>query len=118
MINGINLPAKHNPRWPDGNASETIKFLTGAAPGLPAPRRKTVRFPEIAGRLSGTLRRIGAKLFAANDAEARWRGWQITELRAGLARSYRDERFDALQALRDAAAQLAVQPEDRGGPLS
>jgi DnaJ-class molecular chaperone len=31
-----------------------------------------------------------------NDTEAYWRGWQITRTRGGLARSYRDPRFDTL----------------------
>jgi hypothetical protein len=33
-------------------------------------------------------------LFEENDAEAHWRGWQIIKLRGGLARRYRDPRFD------------------------
>jgi hypothetical protein len=42
----------------------------------------------------GLPRRAGSRLFAMNDAEARWRGWQVTELAGGLARRYRDPRFD------------------------
>ncbi len=44
--------------------------------------------------LTGLLRRAGGRLFAMNDAEAGWRGWQLTVLNGGLARQYRDGRFD------------------------
>ena len=40
-----------------------------------------------------------------NDTEAGWRGWEITEARCGLARSYHDPRFDLLRALRALDAQ-------------
>jgi hypothetical protein len=45
---------------------------------------------------AGLPRRAGSRLFAKNDEEARWRGWQVTELAGGLARRYRDPRFDEL----------------------
>jgi hypothetical protein len=136
MINGTNLLGKDNPRWPNGNATETANFLAGAPGPRTAARRKVVRFLGIAlipvkstgkalrtacamlgAQLADVPHRIGAKLFATNDAEAHWHGWDVTELHAGLARSYRDPRFDALQALREAAAQIARQPEEQGGPL-
>jgi hypothetical protein len=41
------------------------------------------------------LSRIGAVLFAAADAEAGWRGWEIHERHLGLGRRYRDPRFGA-----------------------
>jgi hypothetical protein len=53
----------------------------------------------------GQLRRIGDRLFAAQDARARQRGWQITRQQAGLGRAYRDPRFDLLTT-RPAAAAL------------
>jgi hypothetical protein len=40
------------------------------------------------------LRLRGDRWFAANDTEADWWGWQITKTRGGLARGYRDPRFD------------------------
>ena len=40
--------------------------------------------------------RIWGRLFAAGDARARGRGWQVTVHRGGLARHYRDPRFDLL----------------------
>lgn len=41
------------------------------------------------------LRRWGDRLFAMNDTEAYWRGWQITKMPGGLGRCYRDPRFGA-----------------------
>lgn len=35
----------------------------------------------------------GARLYAANDAEAGWRGWEVHERWLGLKRRYRDPRF-------------------------
>lgn len=35
-------------------------------------------------------------MFVMNDAEAYWRGWQITRKHGGLGRSYRDQRFGML----------------------
>jgi hypothetical protein len=46
--------------------------------------------------LANLPRRIGARLFAMNDAEADWRGWQTINTYAGLGRRYRDPRFDTL----------------------
>ena len=136
MINGTNLLGKDNPRWPNGNATETANFLAGAPAPRTAARWKAVRFLGITlipvkstgkalrtacgvlgNQLADVPHRIDAKLFAANDAEAHWHGWDVTELHVGLARSYRDPRFNALQALREAAAQIARQPEEQDGSL-
>jgi len=42
------------------------------------------------------LRRIGAAVFRKDDDFARQQGWEITEGRFGLSRSYRDPRFNEL----------------------
>ena len=47
--------------------------------------------------LIGLPRRAGARIHAANDAEARWWHWQVTERCGGLVRQYRDARFDVLR---------------------
>jgi hypothetical protein len=47
-----------------------------------------------AGRLALLIRRFGDWLYQADDARARQYGWQITIGRGGLARTYRDPRFD------------------------
>jgi hypothetical protein len=44
----------------------------------------------------GLPRRAGARLHAANDAEARWWHWEVTQCYGGLGRQYRDARFAAL----------------------
>lgn len=48
--------------------------------------------------LAAIPRRLGEKLFATNDIEACWRGWQIIKRHGGLGRRYRDPRFDTLAA--------------------
>jgi hypothetical protein len=112
VFNATNMLGK------DKSALEMIKVqVTDGALGLTGPGRRPrpparLRLPELpvgvafrsataslAGWLASLPRRLGARLFAMNDTEAGWRGWEITELRCGLARSYRDPRFDLLRAL-------------------
>jgi hypothetical protein len=128
VINGTNLLRKDNPRRPNGNAAETIAFLlvTQPLPPVSGDKRKSrrVRIPGLprlprlitflrppgwlcAPRwLSVITRHAGARLFVKTDTEAGWRHWGITELRGGLARRYRDPRFDALRSLHDVAEQI------------
>lgn len=111
MLNGTNMPAKDNPRWPAGNATERIKIPapirrgptmpgTGVSDRPVTPVPDVLRIAAAAGIawLIGLPRRAGRRLFAMNDAEARWRGWQLIELTGGLARQYRDARFDVMRA--------------------
>ena len=49
---------------------------------------------RVTGRLALLIRAAGDRLFQAEDARARQYGWQITARRGGLARTYRDPRFD------------------------
>jgi hypothetical protein len=56
---------------------------TGATRGLTRPPR----------RRSDVLSRIGAMLFAADDAEAIQWNWETHERHGGLGRRYRDPRF-------------------------
>jgi hypothetical protein len=111
VINSTPMPTKDNPRWPIGNVPETIK-VPGL--GLPAPRGPARAQPRaampttgiavagdairraagiVAAWLAGLPRRAGRHLFAMNDREAVWRGWQVIELSGGLRRQYRDLRF-------------------------
>jgi len=62
---------------------------------------------SLAGWLASLPHRIGARLFAINDTEAGWRGWEITELHCGLSRSFRDPQFDLLRLLRTLDSQKA-----------
>lgn len=117
MTKGTNLVWKNNPRWPTGNVTETIKVQavgSSLPPGAAAPRpRRCLPGPigiavgafhagcvSLAGWLAGMPRQAGGRLFARNDEEAGWRGWQPTQLHRGLARSYRDERFGILHLIR------------------
>lgn len=101
MNNGTPMLGKHNPRWPTGNAPETIR-VPDAGSSAAALRVGTAsiaastaisKAASVGAWLTGLPRRAGSRLFAANDAEARWHGWQVTELAGGLARRYRDVRF-------------------------
>jgi hypothetical protein len=109
VINSTPMLRKDNPRWPIGNVPETIKVpgLSVPAPNGPAQvlRRPTMPAIAVAGDvisravgivaawLAGLPRRAGRYLFAMNDREAGWRGWQVIELSGGLRRQYRDLRF-------------------------
>ena len=104
MINGTPMLGKHNPRWPIGNATETIRVPDVGPPGqrgpevaasLADPLRSATAF--VIAWLKGLPRRAGNRLFAMNDEEARWHGWQVKELSGGLGRQYRDPRFDTLR---------------------
>ena len=90
MINGTPVLGKGNPRWPISNVPETTKVpAAGAAASLVA-------------WLTDLARRLGNRLFAMNDAEAGWRGWEITVTAGGLGRQYRDPRFYTLREQFDA----------------
>jgi hypothetical protein len=112
VINGTSMLGKHNPRWPISNVWETAKVPDVGPPaprslGLPvagiqespaaivgqALRNATA---SVIAWLASLPRRAGNRLFAMNDAEAGWRGWDTTVLAAGLARQYRDPRFATL----------------------
>jgi hypothetical protein len=136
VINGTNLLRKDNPRPPNGNATETIAFLRITQPGLTIRRDNSHRvrlsiLPRLThlatllgvpDRLNGLTHRVGMRLFVKNDTEACWQRWRINELRGGLARRYRDPRFDALRSLHDVAEQMIARidspcPTDQDGPL-
>jgi RecJ-like exonuclease len=58
------------------------------APGLAGP------LARVTGRLARLIRTAGDRLFRDADTRASQYGWQITARRGGLARTYRDPRFD------------------------
>jgi hypothetical protein len=115
---GSNLYRKDKPHWVIGNATETPKVpgvaywllspgpgsghwdrpVTGLGGGLVA--RVTRAVSDACGLgvalLVGLPRRVGVRLHATNDAEARWWHWEVTERCRGLVRQYRDARFDVL----------------------
>lgn len=122
MFYGSNLYRKDKPRWLISNSTETLR-ATEAGFRLAAPRTGWEQavagrdgrpgrpgwpgWPGLPGRvrsacglivswLIGLPRRTGAWLHVANDDEARWWGWLVTERCGGLVHQYRDPRFEAL----------------------
>jgi hypothetical protein len=115
VINISNFTSKDNP---PGRLAEPVRLTQPAQPTRPrAPARDATELANparfgrilvitghvlvITGRvvlswLAAVPRRLGDRLFAMNDAEAYWRGWQITSTQGGLGRGYRDPRFDTL----------------------
>jgi hypothetical protein len=64
----------------------------GKAPG------QAGNIARVTGRLALLIRAAGDRLFQAEDARARQYGWQITARHGGLARTYRDPRFDRFRS--------------------
>ena len=113
MINGTSVLGKGNPRWPISNVAETRKVpavgppmlgsltVPGAAiqersaVGVTAALRSAAAFAV--AWLTDLPRRLGNRLFVMNDAEAGWRGWEVTVTAGGLGRQYRDRRFNTLR---------------------
>ena len=104
MINTSNYVSKDNTPWRPVRPGRTAA-ATGAPARLPgngqSAGRRTGRILAVIGPVllswpAALPRRLGDRLFAGNDAEAHWRGWQIIRTRGGLGRRYRDPRFDAL----------------------
>jgi hypothetical protein len=60
--------------------------------------RRRGPFGPLADRVEHRMHLVGDRLFRVDAATAREHGWQIEVHRAGLARQYRDSRFDALVA--------------------
>jgi len=140
MINLTNPLGKDNPRWPIGNATETIKVpyagppasrctalpITGLSGHPPVTVGDAIRtgYGVVVAWLIGLPRRAGRHLYAMNDNEARWHGWQVTETLGGLGRRYRDLKFETLKtdtALRRdeiAGGAHRIGPDDNGRPLS
>jgi RecJ-like exonuclease len=72
----------------------------------------------VTGRLALLVRAAGDRLFQAHDERAGQYGWQITVRRGGLARTYRDPRFDRFRSCPDCRGtgiDLAEEPCDRCG---
>ena len=104
MINTSNCVSKDNTPWlpvQPARAAAATGAPARTAPDGPSPGHRIGRILAITGAvllswLTARPRRLGDRLFAANDAEAYWRDWQITRTRDGLGRRYRDPRFGTL----------------------
>ncbi len=94
----VGPPRPSQPRTPDrpaGAAAQASparlgRILAGVGRTLASAGRVLLNW------LAAIPRRLGDRLFVANDTEAHWRDWQITKTRGGLARRYRDPWFDML----------------------
>jgi hypothetical protein len=70
-----------------------------SAHGSPHGARDAIatRARALASWLAAVRLRLGDHVFAMNDSEASWRHWQVTKVRGGLGRHYRDPLFDSLR---------------------
>lgn len=97
MINISKFTSKDNPQWPLGGYWETgIPPVSRGPGGTGEARGSPRRGCTLLEWLAYLLRRWGDRWFAMGDNEACWRGWEITKMRGGLGRVYRDPRFDTL----------------------
>jgi hypothetical protein len=104
VINISNFTSKNNPQWRSAEPIGPARPPQPRAPDQAADattQASPARILATVGRvllswLAAIPRRLGDRLFVMNDTEAYWRGWQITKTRGGLARRYRDPRFDTL----------------------
>jgi len=107
MINISNSTSKNNPQWRPADLASPAQPTQPRAPDRAADATAQAS-PARLGRILASVgrvllnwlaaipRRLGDRLFVMNDTEAYWRDWQITKTHGGLARRYRDPRFDTL----------------------
>ena len=103
VINAGNVTSNNKFPWrsvPPGPAAPATGAPAGTASGRRSAGGRAARIPAflsvLLGWLAAILRRAGDRLFAMNDAEAGWRGWQTTRTHGGLGRRYRDPQFGTL----------------------
>ena len=104
MINISNSTSKNNPRWRPAEPVRPAQPTQPRAPDRAADATAQASLGRILASVGRVLlnwlaaipRRLGDRLFVTNDTEAYWRDWQITKMHGGLARRYRDPRFDTL----------------------
>ncbi len=68
--------------------------------------------PRRAGRggwIGRLIEDLEDRIFAADDARARARGWQVTRSPSGFGRRYRDPRWDLVSACSDCAGRGQTQ---------
>jgi hypothetical protein len=96
VINISNCISKDNPPWPTVQLALARPLATAEVMDRARARPRDSRIRIALDWLAGLPRRWGDRWFAMNDAEAEWRGWQVTRVHGGLGRRYRDPRFDTL----------------------
>ncbi len=93
MIKTSNPISENNPGCLVGTPARS-------SPRATRPPAQLASGETLVRRLSAWLynipRRIGDRVFAMNDDEARWHGWEIIPRHAGLTRRYRDPMFNTL----------------------
>jgi hypothetical protein len=94
------------PATPPGTATRTSLPPPGAQASPPPGAQASAHGPRdmvviparaLASWLAAVRLRLGDHVFAMNDSEASWRHWQVTKVRGGLGRHYRDPLFDGLR---------------------
>jgi hypothetical protein len=98
VINTSNCTSKDNPPWPLVQVAITRPLDRPDVTDRGDDRTRGSGIRIVLDWLADLPRRLGDRWFAMNDAEAEWRGWQMTRTHAGLGRRYRDPRFDMLAA--------------------
>ncbi len=99
MINISNHARNDNPPRPRPPTVALVRERARGGPGRPRIRDALALAVAVAlDWIAFFIRRWGDRRFAANDAEACWRGWQTIKARGGLGRRYRDLRFGTLTA--------------------
>lgn len=102
MLNISNITGENNPHIRAADVV-TCEFDTWTKTAVrTGALARSGRFPAflavsaalVAASLLSLPRRFSDRLFATNDTEAYWRGWQIVRARGGLTRRYRDPKFD------------------------
>jgi len=103
VINAGNVTSNSKLPWRSvqpGPAAAATGAPAGTASGRRSAGDRAAGIPAflsvLLGWLAAILRRAGDRLFAMNDAEAGWRGWQTTRTHGGLGRRYRDPQFGTL----------------------
>lgn len=101
-------PARPNTTPAPGRASGAITAISSSSVTCANSRVEPVPRPTgLKTWLACLPGRLGDQLFTMNDAEASWRGWQITKVYGGFGRRNRDPRFDGLSAHPDEAGRCA-----------
>jgi hypothetical protein len=96
VINISNYTSKDNPPWPAVQVAITRPLDRPDVTDRTGGRPRLWRIRIVLDWLADLPRRWGDRWFAMNDAEAQWRGWQMTRVHGGLGRRYRDPRFATL----------------------
>jgi hypothetical protein len=113
VINISNFTSEDNPHWTQALGVRPPPPIRTRVAERARGRSPAARLGDIAVRmadrirnlavgrvlvnwLASTPRRLCDQLFQMNDAEAYWHGWQITRVRGGIGRRYRDAAFDTL----------------------